>query len=251
MPEKANTTKPMCIVLFQWQPDSDTPLILAANRDEFHARPAEAARWRGDIFCGLDLRAGGTWLGVSRDGRFATVTNYREPLEQQQPGNLSRGDLPLGFLQGTLSPQDYCQQVAKHQGDYGPFNLLVGDRRSLWYLGNKGAAPQAVTPGLHGLSNGLMDMPWPKVERGKALLQKAIDTHADEDALLAILRDQQRPEPDELPDTGVPHEMERLLSSIFIVSPAYGTRASTLLKLAAKGEPWVSEYNWTPDGVSV
>lgn len=234
----------MCIVLFQWQPDSDTPLILAANRDEFYVRPTEAARWRGNIFCGIDLRAGGTWLGVTRAGRFAAVTNFREPIQEPAAGLRSRGSLPWDFLQSEMAPSDYCQQVAQQQDNFGPFNLLVGDRQTLCYVSNRGAAPQSVTPGVHGLSNGLLDTPWPKVLRGKGLLSDAIGKGASEDALLAILTDHHQPSDGELPQTGVPNALEKLVAPIFIESAQYGTRCSTLLWLTRAGEPRIHERRW-------
>lgn len=235
----------MCILLFQWQPDSELPLILAGNRDEFYARPTEAARWRDDIFCGLDLRAGGTWLGVTRSGRFAAVTNFREPLQEPAPGIRSRGDLPLGFLQdANISAEAYCREIERTQNNYGPFNLLVGDRHQLWYLSNRGAAPQPVAPGLHGLSNGLLDTPWPKVARGKQLLAHAIGQGASEADLLALLTDRHQPDASELPQTGVPDALEKLVAPIFIESAQYGTRCSTLLWLPPSGEPRISEHRW-------
>lgn len=235
----------MCILLFQWQPDSELPLILAGNRDEFYARPTEAARWRDDIFCGRDLRAGGTWLGVTRSGRFAAVTNFREPIQETTSGARSRGELPWTFLNDeAITPEDYATSVATRQSDYGPFNLLVGDRNSLWYVSNRGAAPQAVASGIHGLSNGLLDTPWPKVARGKQLLTHAIQQGASETDLLALLTDRHQPDASELPQTGVPDTLEKLVAPIFIESAQYGTRCSTLLWLPPFGEPRISEHRW-------
>lgn len=235
----------MCILLFRWQPENATPLILAGNRDEFYARPTEAARWRGSVFCGLDLRAGGTWLGVTRSGRFAAVTNFREPIQEPGAGARSRGELPWNFLHDDeITPEDYIQAIATQQSDYGPFNLLAGDRNSLWYVSNRGAAPQAVEPGVHGLSNGLLDTPWPKVARGKQLLTHAIEQGASETDLLALLTDRHQPGDDELPQTGVPNALEKLVAPIFIESAQYGTRCSTLLWLPKTGEPRISERRW-------
>lgn len=234
----------MCIVLFQWQPQSDTPLILAANRDEMYNRPAEAARWRGNIFCGIDKQAGGTWFGVTKEGRFAAVTNVRESLSALPEDLKSRGQLPLNYLNMATTPETYVQQIAGQQDDYGPFNLLVGDRESLWYVGNRGAAPQEVEPGLHGLSNALLDTPWPKIERGKALLRQAIEQGATSKGLLRVLQDRHQPQRVELPETGVPQSIEEIVAPIFIESPEYGTRCSTLLTLPKEGVPQVSEYIW-------
>ncbi len=239
----------MCIILFAWQSHPRYPLLVAANRDEFHHRPAEAARWRGGIFCGLDLSAGGTWLGVTRDGRFAAVTNFREPVaERVSDAARSRGDLPMQFLQGRESPSDYTARIADQQDTYRPFNLLVGDGDQLWYLSNRGAAPQAVTPGVHGLSNGLLDTPWPKVTRGKEKLAHVGQGEARPEHLLALLHDDWRPDDDHLPDTGVGPELERLVAPIFIRSPQYGTRASSAVRLGADGEVALLEQGWQPDG---
>ncbi len=234
----------MCIILFQWQPDADIPLIAAANRDEFYQRPTEAARWRGNVFCGLDQRAGGTWMGVTREGRFAAVTNFREPIQANDAGQRSRGDLPWQFLQGTDTPDVYAKQLVDTQQEYGPFNLLVGDSTSLWYISNRGAAPQAVSPGLHGLSNGLLDTPWPKIKRGKQLLSHALQQGAKKDDLLHLLADNSQPPEEELPNTGVPPALERLVAPIFVQSAQYGTRCSTLLWLPKKGEPRIMEKRW-------
>lgn len=234
----------MCIVLFQWQPQSGTPLIMAANRDEFYKRPAEAARWRGNIFCGIDKEAGGTWFGVTKEGRFAAVTNFRESLSAQPKHLKSRGQLPFNYLNMETTPEAYVHQIAEQQEHYGPFNLLVGDRESLWYVGNRGADPQAVEPGLHGLSNALLDTPWPKINRGKALLSEAIAQGANDKDLLGVLQDRHQPQREELPETGVPQSIEEIVAPIFIESADYGTRCSTLLTLPKDGPPQVSEYNW-------
>ncbi|MGB2247395.1 MAG: NRDE family protein [Alcanivorax sediminis] len=238
----------MCIVLLDWQPGSDIPLRVAANRDEFHARPAEPARWRGDIFCGLDLTAGGTWLGIHRNGRFAVVTNYREPITDRQPGERSRGLLPSAFLTSTASPEQFARELAQEQQHYGAFNLLVGTPDSLWYLGNRGANPQPVTPGIHGLSNGLMDDPWPKVNRAKRHLQEVIDKGGSLERLLDVVTDRHQPADDELPDTGVGLDLERLVAPVFIESPTYGTRASSAVILDRDNGPQMLEQCWQPDG---
>ena len=238
----------MCIVLFQWRPGADTPLTVAANRDEFHARPTEPARWRDHVFCGLDRRAGGTWLGIHRTGRFAVITNFREPLAGHGDSELSRGLLPSAFLEGNDSPEAFCRSLADQQDRYAGFNLLVGDRDALWYLSNRDTAPRPVEPGVHGLSNGLLDDPWPKVERGKARLAAAIAEGADLDALLNVVHDGYQPPDAALPDTGVDLALERLVAPVFIQSPQYGTRASSAVKLHAHGEPEMAEQSWRPDG---
>ncbi len=239
----------MCIVLFAWQVHADYPLIVAANRDEFHHRPAEPARWRGDLLCGLDLVAGGTWLGVTRDGRFAAVTNYREPIADRSPGNRSRGMLPLGFLQSELTPLAYLRTLEADQQEYGGFNLLVCDGLELAWMSNRGAPPQLVEPGVHALSNGQLDTDWPKTRRGRTLLEQSIATGVSIDSLLPLLADDRLPDDDQLPDTGVGLELERLVAPIFIQSAAYGTRASTALFQHINGRFSFAEQRWQPGGV--
>jgi len=238
----------MCIVLFDWRPGTATPLTVSANRDEFHARPTEPARWRGDIFCGLDVRAGGTWLGIHRDGRFAVITNFREPIAEREAGERSRGLLPQAFLQSPDTPQAFCHALADQQHHYAGFNLLVGDRHALWYLSNRGAPPQPVAPGLQGLSNGLLDEHWPKVARGKANLDRALGRDAGLEGLLEVVNDRHQPADSELPDTGVSRDLERLVAPVFIQSEQYGTRASSAVQLHQDGSIEMAEQNWHPNG---
>ncbi|MDF1628606.1 MAG: NRDE family protein [Alcanivoracaceae bacterium] len=242
----------MCIVLFAWQVHDKHPLLVAANRDEFHHRPAEAARWRGDLLCGLDLAAGGTWLGISRAGRFAAVTNYREPIADRLPGNRSRGMLPMGFLESELAPLEYLQGLQSEQQEYGGFNLLVSNGRELAWMSNRGAEPQLVAPGIHALSNGQLDTDWPKAKHGQALLGQVVADGAGQGVepqrLLQILEDDSLPDDDALPDTGVGLEMERLVAPIFIQSAAYGTRASTAVIQHADGCFDFAEQRWQPGG---
>lgn len=241
----------MCIVLFQWQPTHpEAPLIMAANRDEFHHRPADAAQWRGNIFCGLDLQAGGTWLGIHRDGRMAVITNYREPIAGNGQGERSRGDLPLEFLNGDSSPEAFCHHVAEQGAHYGGFNLLVGNRKQLWYVGNRGAQPQAVTPGIHGLCNGLLDDPWPKVQRGQSRLRTLLaeQSRPSPQQLIDVVNDRYQPPEEQLPDTGVGPLLEKLVAPIFIQSDNYGTRASSAVILGHSNTPLMEETRWHPDG---
>lgn len=239
----------MCIILFAWQTHRDYPLVVAANRDEFHHRPAEPADWRNGVWCGLDKKAGGTWLGVDRQGRFAAITNFREPVADQTPGRVSRGDLPLAFLRGEETPRDYMRRVEDEQDDFAGFNLLVGNREQLWYFSNRSAdGATEVSAGLHGMSNGLLDDPWPKTLRGKSLLGQALDQGVSREALLALLQDRWQPEDEELPDTGVDLATERLVAPIFIHSQGYGTRASSAVLVPEKGEPLTAEQSWGPDG---
>jgi uncharacterized protein with NRDE domain len=221
----------MCLIVLAWQAHPEYPLVLAANRDEFHHRPARPARfWEEapELLAGRDLSAGGTWLGVTRHGRFAALTNFREP--GAAAGVRSRGLLVSAFLQGDMTPLAYAQEVADQAAHYSGFNLLVGDAGTLVAVGNRGTPPTLLEPGVHGLSNHLLDTPWPKVQRSRAALAALLPSPRREN-LLALLADD-RPAPDDaLPDTGIGLPMERALSPVFIRAPGYGTRASSVLLL--------------------
>lgn len=221
----------MCLILLAWQVHPDYPLVVAANRDEFLSRRTAAADFwddAPDVLAGRDLQAGGTWLGVTRDGRFAALTNYRDPARVKASAP-SRGELVSRFLTGSLSPPEYLAELAAVAGAYNGFNLLFGDADSLWCFSNCGEGERRLDPGVYGLSNHLLDTPWPKVARGKSALGAALQALPDEAPLLALLRDD-RIAPDEvLPRTGLSMEWERLLSAAFIRSPEYGTRSATVL----------------------
>lgn len=222
----------MCLIAFSWQPQSRR-LLLLANRDEFYARPTLPAAWWPDsphIWAGRDQAAGGTWLGVNRSGRFAALTNVREG--QMPVGRRSRGELVSNFLTSPLSPQAYLAQVLSQGEDYAGFNLLLGDMAlgQLWYGGNReGAEARLLTSGSYGLSNAQLNTPWPKLTRLKQGLSQLAS--ADEAAAFALLDDATLAASDTLPQTGVSPELELLLSSAFIHSPEYGTRAQTLLRI--------------------
>ena len=229
----------MCLIVLAWQVHPEFPLVLGANRDEFLDRPAlPAAFWpeHDDLLAGRDLLKGGTWLGVTRDGRIAAVTNYRHGGDAARDAR-SRGQLVATFLIGDTMPQAYLATVAAEASAYDGFNLIAGDRRGLFYLSNRNGKPQRVSPGVHGLSNALLDTPWPKVQRAKAALSTLLD--AEKPSLLAgifaLLANESRPDDAALPNTGVRLDWERLLSPAFIVSPDYGTRCSTALLVDRRG----------------
>lgn len=224
----------MCLIVFRWQPGAAVPLQVWANRDEFLARPASATAFWPDapqVLAGRDLAAGGSWMGVTRRGRFAALTNYRDP--GLAGGRRSRGELVSEFLRGEEVPETYARRVAARVADYGGFSLLVGDGLSLWATGSHGQPPRAVPDGWHGLSNAALDVPWPKSERLLAAA-RALPADAPAEAHLALLADDTPAPDDALPDTGVGLAMERMLSPVCIRSPGYGTRNSTWL--------WVGEH---------
>lgn len=223
----------MCLIAFAWRAHPRYDLVVAANRDEFHARPTEAARPWPDaphVLAGRDRSAGGTWCGVARDGRFAAVTNVREP-DPPQPGQRSRGALVADYLTGGHSAAEYCDAVYPMRHDFGAFNLLVGDREALFYLGNRDErGVMAVPPGVHAISNGVFGDVWPKTRRAGAALHEILSREAvDPDDLLALLADETPAAEGELPDTGVGSALERQLSPIFIRGRQYGTRAATAI----------------------
>ncbi|MDJ0778522.1 MAG: NRDE family protein [Gammaproteobacteria bacterium] len=235
----------MCLILFALGRHRDYPLVVIANRDEYYARPSRAAHWWDDapVFAGRDLQAGGTWLGVDRRGRFAAVTNVREP-GGMTPGERSRGELPRDFLAGEREPRAYLAEISARGSEYSGFNLLVGDRAALWFYSNRGGEPIAVEPGVYGISNGAFDEDWPKLASARSELATLLAGSPGEDALLEILTDHRTAPDHALPSTGVPLDVERLLSSRFIRSPDYGTRACSVLLFDNKGEVRFSEHNF-------
>ncbi len=232
----------MCIILFAFQVVPEYPLVLIANRDEFYDRPALPAGWwpdEPDIYAGRDVAAGGTWLGVTRGGRFAAVTNYRDPSAPQGPR--SRGELVVNFLRSGSSPSEYMLSLHRSQDEYSPFNLIAGaitpQRTDLAYFSNRGDEITHLQPGIYGLSNHFLDTDWPKIQSGKKKLEELVSAQVvDDDPLFDLLADPALAADAELPDTGIPYEREKALSSIFISTPDYGTRCSSVLKVAADGE---------------
>lgn len=239
----------MCLILLAWQVDAAYPLVVAANRDEFFARPtAAAAPWPGmRVVAGRDLEAGGTWLGVAAGGRFAALTNFRDP-ERQLAGAPSRGALVADFLAGDEPPATYMRRVAPLAPRYNGFNLLVADRHELRYLSNCGDGERRLGPGIYGLSNHLLDTPWPKVARGKSALSEALVHLPDTERLFTLLRDDSTAADERLPRTGVSLEWERLLSAAFVRSSAYGTRSSTVVLGQQRDGFQLAERSFGPDG---
>jgi uncharacterized protein with NRDE domain len=238
----------MCLILIAWRVHADYPLVVAAKRDEFFARPtAPAAFWKEapQVLAGRDLEAGGTWMGVTRNGRFAALTNFREP-SQNRKGVPSRGGLVTDFLTGDEAPHAYLERIAARGRLCNGYNLLVSDGESLWWSSNIGGAARRLEPGVYGVSNHLLDTPWPKVGAGKTALATALDGLPDDEALFALLQDDDIHPDAHLPQTGVPLDWERLLSSAFVKSPGYGTRGSTVLCVGNNGWASFDEQTWLP-----
>ncbi|MFT0548191.1 NRDE family protein [Allopusillimonas ginsengisoli] len=244
----------MCIAYLAINAHPDWPLFIAANRDEFHHRPTAPARPDAlgpDIIAGIDLQGHGSWLGMTRQGRFALITNYRDPAHLI-PNAPTRGQLVSRFLQSDMTPQAYAEQVQRDSQAYNGFNLIVGDLHSAQYVGNrtKQTQPASLAPGRYVLSNHLLDTPWPKAQRLRDALD-AFPLNMLERSLtevFEILQDETTARDDMLPRTGLSLERERLLSSPFIVSPDYGTRCSTVIAVHASGQTLFSEISYTPAG---
>lgn len=225
----------MCVIYLAFETHPEYPLILLANRDEFYDRPSQAAHYwedEPDIFAGRDLVGGGTWLGVTRTGRFAAVTNYRDPTAPL--GTRSRGELVSNFLRSHQTAAEYLALVSSISGDFSGFNLLVGeissDVREICYFSNRGGDIKSLTPGIYGLSNHLLDTPWPKVTNGKSRFESLLHSkRATPEGFFDLLADEEPANDADLPSTGVPFEIEKAISAIFIKTPGYGTRCSTAL----------------------
>lgn len=230
----------MCLILFAWQTHPRYPLIVAANRDEFHDRPtAAAAFWEKapDMLAGRDLQAGGTWLGVSRTGRFAAISNYREPLFKPSSLESSRGHLVRDFLLDDSAPASYADYLHVQGDKYRGFNVLLGNSDSLLYVSNRVEKPAIVPAGVHGLSNHLLDTDWPKVHLGCEHLGAVLkDEQIDPEALLALLADESAAPRTSLSLAEMQSEPEKMTKRIFIQSPVYGTRSSTVLLIDRSGE---------------
>ena len=237
----------MCLIVFAWQVVPGIPLLAAANRDEFYERPTSPAAWWGDhpqVYAGRDLRSGGSWMGVTREGRFAAVTNIREPSEKRSDAP-SRGAMVADYLSGIASPLQYVDDLASRAARYNGFNLIVGNREQMvWYSNGspddeRNGKPLA--PGVYGISNGALDTPWPKVVKTKAQFASLLCQGAPEDAYFEMLSDTARAPDCRLPRTGVNMEWERVLSAVCIDSPEYGTRSSTVVRMCSGNPPILHE----------
>jgi uncharacterized protein with NRDE domain len=248
----------MCLIVFAWRVIPGVPVIAAANRDEYYDRPATpAGPWPDDpnIIAGRDLRGGGSWMGVTLDGptgpKFAALTNIRAPREVRLDAP-TRGALVAEFLKGELSAPEYIERIAPGAGEYNGFNLVLGDRNALYWYSNRGGDDprngKPLEPGIYGISNGLLDAPWPKVLRTKAQFASLLCQGAPEDAYFEMLADTTRAPDLRLPETGVPLDMERMLSAVCIDSPGYGTRTSTVVKLYSNAPPELQERILQPQG---
>lgn len=240
----------MCLILFGWQAHPEFPLVVAANRDEFFARPAQPAHWWDDapgLLAGRDLEAGGTWMGVSRSGRFAALTNYRDP-SQRLTGAPSRGALVRHCLESDDDTHATLTRIAAGSSVYAGFNLLAFDGDSLAIHESTTGNVRHLAPGIYGLSNHLLDTPWPKVRRARERFAAALGDLPDDSRLLALLTDDQAAPDEHLPQTGVSIEWERWLSPAFIRAPGYGTRCSSVLTMNNDQAVCFREWTWDERG---
>ncbi len=255
----------MCFIVFAYQVHPSYRFIAAANRDEYYKRPSSPVAFWEDapqVLAGRDLKEGGTWMGITREGKFAAITNFRDPsvLKTNAP---SRGKLVSNFLTGSESAASYIDKISRQAQKYNGFNLICGDHNKLFVYSNRGKI-EKLDPGIYGLSNHLLNSPWPKVIKGKRALSAALNKKGPdlEAALFKILSDRKKAPDHKLPSTGVELEWERLLSSIFIKSPTYGTRSSSVLLIGknqwvklvekvfdGKPDPWVeSRFSFLLNG---
>jgi uncharacterized protein with NRDE domain len=247
----------MCLIMFSLHQHPGYRLVLAANRDEFYDRPTQPlSRWDDlpDVYAGRDIKGRGTWLGVTRSGRIAAITNYRDPTSVRADAP-SRGLLVSGFLSGTERPEAYLRQLEQYGRRYNGFNLIAGDQTGLWYLSNRSGGARKLEPGLYGLSNHLLDTPWPKVRNAKAAMSRLLKSGGSPDVeqvLEALKNNRCAPDAD-LPDTGVGLENERTLSPIFISGADYGTRSSSVLTVDDAGAVtfWERTYEFDNRGQMV
>ncbi|WP_338749047.1 NRDE family protein [Bacillus sp. FJAT-52991] len=225
----------MCLINFQFQQHPNYKLIVAANRDEFLARPTKQAHFWEDepeVLAGRDLEKMGTWLGITTSGRFAALTNFRDPNEPTE-GKWSRGEIVRSFLTERIEAEAFLQRLSEDKAHYPSFNVIVGIADSLWYYNNRQDQIVSIAPGIHSLSNAFLNTPWPKTKRGKQSLNNCLHNKiiVDTDCLFTSLRSEEQAADEELPQTGVSLQWERLLSSMFIKSEQYGTRSSTVLTI--------------------
>jgi uncharacterized protein with NRDE domain len=241
----------MCLLLMALNAHATYPLILLANRDEYYERPSASAHFWAEapsVLAGKDLRAGGTWLGITRKGRIGAVTNYRDPASTKQ-GAPSRGRLLSDFLLGQLGPEEYIDKLDREAGKYNGFNLIGGEKGQYYWYSNRGDGVRFLSAGIYGLSNHLLDTPWPKVAKSKDALVHLLSEREAPclEELFLILTDHTIAGDDDLPDTGVGLEWERILSPVFIKSPTYGTRSSTVVLIDADNRVTFVEKTFNAD----
>lgn len=246
----------MCLIAFAYKSHPDYKLILAANRDEFYERPARGAQFWDEeglpeILAGKDLKAGGTWMGINKDKKWGALTNYRDPSWKRQDPP-SRGELVLEYLNSGSAPKAFMSQLSGHAQEYMGFNLLAGNTEELFHYSNHSKEITRLEPGIHGLSNALLNSPWPKLEQAKSDLQRIISSEGfSSEDLFEMLTNADTAPDDQLPDTGIPKKWEKAISSVFIKTENYGTRCSTVLMIGQQDQVTFIERRYNPIDASV
>ena len=244
----------MCLVVFNWRPETAFPLLLVANRDEFRARPTQPVHWwkAPELLAGKDLKAGGTWFAIDRQGRFALITNIR-PGYVGTTAELSRGELPLAFIKSAQSIPDFHSSLKPEISRYGGFNLLLGEPDRLFWFSSDYPEGQWVAPGIHVLSNDALDTPWPKAELARQQMTERLARLEQRGEIsvegVGILENVDQFSDNQLPSTGVPLEWERHLSAQNIKGEEYGTRSRIWLRTHEKGDIWVDEAQLDTQGI--
>lgn len=240
----------MCLIAFAVNTHPDYRLILAANRDEFYERPTSRADYWEDhptILGGRDLRAKGTWMAVNSSGKFAAITNYRT-LQNIRKEAKSRGNLPIDYLLNSASAQDYLTHLSANANDYNGFNLLLFDGATMHHFSNYEGKINELKSGVYGISNAFLDTPWPKVDKLKEGFLTTISAGFSSEDLLKLLEDERLAEDNKLPDTGIGHDVEKMLSAIHIKSEKYGTCCSTVLTISYDGKVQFTERSFPVGG---
>ncbi len=239
----------MCLILFGYKVSRQYPLVLAANRDEFYNRPTAPMKFWKDIpsiLGGRDLEQNGTWFGINKKGKFSALTNYRDPSSVKQNAP-SRGELIVKYLLSKQSDKSFETHLLRDRHKFNGFNLLFGDINELFWFSNLKEKIVTIEPGIHGLSNKFLNTPWPKVKKGKQTLAKIIHDNINTDSLFSMLNDQTEPDISLLPDTGIGHEWEKILSPLYIQSRVYGTRSSTVMLIDQNDNIEITERTYEPE----
>lgn len=239
----------MCLITFSIDENPKYKVVLAANRDEFYNRPTRKAQFwneegHSNILAGKDLEAGGTWMGITKDGKWAALTNYRDPknIKESAP---SRGDLVLDYLKNNLSPTSYLEKITPTAKTYNGFNILLGNHSEVSHFSNKNEQVTTILPGVHGVSNALLDTSWPKLDTAKADLKSITQSeNFNKEDLFQLLKNDAKADDQKLPDTGIPYEWEKAISSIFIKTENYGTLCSTILLIDHNGNAEFAERRY-------
>lgn len=241
----------MCLITFAYKVHPKYKLVLAANRDEFYGRASRDAQFWDDegypmLLAGKDIEAGGTWMGANKHGKWGALTNYRDPqLVKANPP--SRGELVLDFLKNEKLPNQQLDQIKLSASNYNGFNLLLGDSKSLYHYSNVNDTTTKIESGIHGVSNALLDTSWPKLDQAKTDLEKIVNNESFmTEQLFDLLKNEQKPPIEQLPNTGIPEEWEKAVSSVFIKTENYGTRCSTLLLIDNDNKGTFIERRYDP-----